>query len=440
MSQCLDCGAASDIYMNLIICAIRTHIAWGHWGTFMSNEVVHNPIKYLGNELEYLKKVLASESWSATGGSWNQTLEKKFAEKIGTKYGVAMNSGTATLHCALEAIGVEPGDEVISPALTVIMNTTSTIHATCVPVFADINPDTWTIDPKDIERKITPRTKAIFVVSIYGLPCDMDPIMALANKHNIKVIEDNAQCMLSTYKGRKAGTIGHLSSYSFENTKHISCGEGGMILTDNEKYAEMVRKVGGHGFKNLRAEEGRIRLNADVFQNPNYKRHDEIGWNYRMPEFNAAVALAQLERIEELVDLRVKSAQMFIDVMKGCDYLIPQYTPEGYTNSYYTLGARYEGQKSIGVSWEEFRKAYIANGGDGIYGAWAVPYLEPVIAERTFVKRLPQIYKNVSYASGLCPVAERVQPKLMQFKSNYRDLRLAETKAEALRKTVKQFK
>lgn len=406
----------------------------------MSTDNIQNPIKYLGNELEYLKKVLASESWSATAGSWNQTLEKKMAEKIGTKYGVALNSGTSTLHCALEAVGVEPGDEVISPAITVIMNTTSTIHANAIPVYADVNPDTWTIDPKDFERKITKKTKAVFVVSIYGLPCDMDPIMQIANKHNIKVIEDNAQCVLSTYKGRKAGTIGHLSSYSFENTKHISCGEGGMILTDNEQYAEMVRKVGGHGFKNLRAEEGRIRLNADVFQNPHYKRHDEIGWNYRLPEFNAAVALAQLERIEELVDLRVKSAELFMNVMKECDYLIPQVTPAGYTNSYYTLGVRYEGKQSKGLSWEDFRKAYIANGGDGIYGAWSVPYQEPVIAERKFVKRLPQIYQNVRYENGLCPVAEAIQPKLMQFKTNYRDLRLAEVKAEALRKTIKQFK
>ncbi|MGZ3661391.1 MAG: DegT/DnrJ/EryC1/StrS family aminotransferase, partial [Bdellovibrionota bacterium] len=176
----------------------------------MSNENIQNPIKYLGNELEYLKKVLSSESWSATGGSWNQALEQAFAKKFGAKYGVALNSGTSTLHAALEAVAVGPGDEVISPALTVIMDTTATIHANAVPVYADILPDTWTIDPKDIERKITPKTKAIFAVSIYGLPCDMDPIMALANKYNIKVIEDNAQCFLSTYKGRMTGTIGHL--------------------------------------------------------------------------------------------------------------------------------------------------------------------------------------------------------------------------------------
>jgi perosamine synthetase len=398
-----------------------------------------NPSKYLGNELEYLKKVLQSESWSATGGSWTQMLEQEFAKKFKAEYAVAMNSGTATLHCALEAAGVLPGDEVISPAITVVMDSTATFHANAVPVYADVNPETFNIDPADVARKITKKTKAIIPVSIYGLPCDLDPILELAKKHNLAVIEDNAQCFLSTYKGRLTGTIGHMSSYSFENTKHISCGEGGIVLTNDEKLAEMVRKVGGHGFKNLRAAEGRIRLNQNVFQNPNYKRHDVLGWNYRMPEFNAAVALAQLERLDELVDLRIKSARYFIEVMRSCDFLVPQKQPEGYVNSYYTLGAVYEGQAAIGVSWEDFREEYVRQGGDGIYGAWSVPYLEPMIATRQFARRCPQVYENVRYEEGLCPVAEKLQKKLMQFKTNYRDLSLAEKKADVLFKTIKKF-
>ena len=401
---------------------------------------IKNPSKYLGNELKYLEMVLQAESWSATGGSWNQALEQAFVKKIGVRYAVALNSGTSTLHAALEAAGVGPGDEVISPAITVIMDATATIHANAVPVYADIDPQTFTIDPKDIEKKITSRTKAIIPVSIYGLPPDMDPIMRIAKKYNLIVIEDNAQCFLSTYKGKLAGTIGHMASYSFENTKHISCGEGGMIITNNEKYAEMVRKIGGHGFKNLKADEGRIRLNQDVFQNPNYKRHDEIGWNYRLPEFNAAVALAQLERIDELVEMRVKSARLFIEVMSECDYLIPQKVPQGYTNSYYTLGVIYEGEKSIGIKWEDFRKEYIKNGGDGIYGAWSVPYLEPVMIERKYVRRYPEIYSDINYEKGLCPVAEYVQPKIMQFKTNYRDIKLAEEKANILHKVIKKLK
>jgi perosamine synthetase len=398
-----------------------------------------NPIKYLGNELKYIEKVLEGESWSATGGSWTTALERAFAKKIGTKFAVALNSGTSTLHAALEAVGVGAGDEVISPAITVIMDTTATMHANAVPVFTDVNPYTFTMDPDDLARKITPKTKAIITVAIYGLSPDMDLIMDIARKHNIPVIEDNAQAVLSYYKGRMLGTIGDVASFSFENTKHISCGEGGMVVTNKEAYAEMVRKIGGHGFKNLKADEGRIRLNQDVFQNPHYKRHDVLGWNYRLSEFNAAIALAQLERIEGLVDLRIKSANLFVDAMKTCDYLVPQEIPDGYVNSYYTLGVIYEGQERIGVSWEEFRKIYIEEGGDGIYGAWSVPYLEPMMVTRQFAKRCPCIYEHVSYPEGLCPVAESIQPKIMQFKTNYRDVELAERKADILRKVIKRF-
>ena len=281
----------------------------------MNTEHLQNPIKYLGNEVSYLQKVLQSESWSATGGSWNQALEKAFAQKIGTQYAVAMNSGTATLHAGLEAGGISYGDEVISPGLTVMMDTTAILHANAIPVYADIDPYTFNIDPQDIERKITPRTKAILTVSLYGLSPDMAPIMRLAKQHNLVVIEDNAESLLNKYKGESVGTLGHMSSYSFENTKHLSCGEGGILLTDNEHFAERARKIGGHGFKNLRAEEGRIRLNADVFQHPDYKRHDELGWNYRLPEFNAAIVLAQLERADKLVDMRIQSANFFVTLL-----------------------------------------------------------------------------------------------------------------------------
>lgn len=402
--------------------------------------MLQNPSKYLGNELKYLQKVLEGESWSATGGSWTIGLEKEFAKRIGTRYGVAFNSGTSTLHAALEAAGVKPGDEVISPALTVIMDSTATFHANAIPVYCDVDEKTFNLNPDDLEGKITDKTKAIVAVALYGLSPDYDRILEIAAKHNIVVIEDNAQAVLSRYKGRVLGTIGDMASFSFENTKHISCGEGGMILTDNEKYAEMVRKIGGHGFKNLRAEDGRVRLNQDMFQNPNYKRHDVLGWNYRMPEFTAAVAYAQLERVDELVKLRQDTAKLFMDVMtQECDYLIPQYTPEGYENTYYSLGVIYEGEEKIGVSWEEFRKTYVEMGGDGFYGAWSVPYLEPMIANRIFAERLPEIYRDVRYEEGICPVAEKIQKKIMQFKTNYRDLELAKIKADVLSKTIRKF-
>lgn len=398
-----------------------------------------NPSKYLGNEMEYLQKVLEGESWSATGGSWTIGLEQAFSKRIGTKYGVAFNSGTSTLHAALEAIGVGAGDEVISPALTVIMDSTATFHANAIPVYCDIEEDTFNLDPDKLEALITPNTKAIIAVALYGLSPDYDRIQAIARRHGIVVIEDDAQAVLSFYKGKMLGTIGDIASFSFENTKHISCGEGGMILTDNEEYAKACRKLGGHGFKNLRAEDGRVRLNQEVFQNPEYKRHDALGWNYRMPEFTAAVAYAQLERVDELVKLRQDCAKIFMDAMKDCDFLIPQAVPAECVNSYYSLGVRYLGKEKLGISWQDFRKAYVEAGGDGYYGAWSVPYLEPVIAERIFVERLPEIYRDVRYEEGLCPVAERVQKQIMQMKTNYRDLELAKQKADILYRVIKRY-
>ena len=399
-----------------------------------------NPSKYLGNELKYLEKVLAAESWSGTSGSWTQTLERAFAKKIGMRFGVAFNSGTATLHAALEAVGVRAGDEVISPALNVIMGTTSTFHANAIPVYADVQKGTFNIDPDDVERKITKKTKAIMAVSLYGLPPDLPRLREIADRHGIALIEDNAECILSSIDGRLAGTFGDMASYSFETTKHLSCGEGGMLVTNSEELAEKARKIGGHGFKNLKADEGRTRLNQDIFQNPDYLRHDILGWNYRLSEFGSAVALAQLERIEELVELRIKSAELFIRTLLECDYLIPQLIPSGYTNSYYTLGVVYEGLDKIGVTWKDFRAEYVKLGGDGIYSAWMVPYLEPMVANRQFVERCPGIYGDIRYSPGLCPVAETLQRKLMQFKTNYRDLSLAQNKAEILSKVIRKFK
>ena len=401
--------------------------------------IVKNRKKFIGNEHKYVNEILNSAKLSCTSGNWTNSLEVDFAKKFNCKYGVAFNSGTSTMHAALLAVGVQPGDEVISPALSVIMNTSTTIHANAIPVYVDIDPKTFCIDPKKIEEKITSKTKAIFIVNIYGLPCDIDEIMEISKKYNIPVIEDNAECFLSTYKGEIVGSHCHMSSFSFENSKHISCGEGGMIITNNKKYAKGCRKVGGHGFKSLEADNGAVKKDKNLLQNPNYERHDEIGWNYRLPEINSAIAYAQLERLEDIVQLRIDSANIFLEVIKDCSYFIPQKTPKDRTNSYWALGVIYNGEKEIGISWYDFRQKYLEMGGDGIYGAWQVPYNEPVMRERNFVKMNPEIYKNIYYEKGLCPVAEEIQKKLMVFKTNYRNLDLAKYKAYCLKKTINYY-
>ncbi|MHB9124714.1 MAG: DegT/DnrJ/EryC1/StrS family aminotransferase [Armatimonadota bacterium] len=396
-------------------------------------------------ELIYVKEVLNSGFGASTEGTMNQRLEKAFAKRFGVNYAITHSNGTATMHSCLVAAGVGPGDEVIIPALTVISNAFVTLHQNAVPVFADIDPHTLNMDPADVERKITPRTKAIIPVGLYGLPCDMDPIMALAKKHSLYVIEDNAQCYLGMYKGRLAGTIGHMASFSFENSKHITTGDGGIVITNEEALAKKIRKNSCLGFSMIEADNGRVRACKDDFQRPEFKRHDMFGWQYRLPEVAAAVGLAQVERMDTYVTKRQQMAKLFEEAVGDCDYLIPQATPEGYVHSYWTYTAIYEGENKIGVPWADFRKKYNEMGGNGVYAAWLVTYLEPVMAEMAFYgKGCPvrcPIYEGpkVEWGPGLCPVAESLQPKLMQFPLNYGTIEDAKLYADALKRTIEYF-
>jgi len=399
--------------------------------------------KYTGNELKYVSQVLDSENPENKKAPFVGKLEKAFAARFGCQYAIAHNSGTSTLHTCLAAAGVGAGDEVISPAQTVIMNSFATLHQNAVPVYADIDPDTFNIDPKSIENKITSRTKAIIAVHMHGLMADMDPIMSLAKKHSLYVIEDSAQCVLGKYKGALAGTIGHMASFSFENKKHLSAGEGGMVITNDETLATAIRKTGGLGYKTLSAGQSLRQLLPSDFQDPYYKRHDTLGWNYRMNELTAAVALAQLERVDFLVERRQKVAGYYLEELEGCDWVIPQKVPAGFENSYWTFTVKFEGEAAFGVKWKDFYDLYKKNGGDGFYGGLSVAYEEPVMRDKPFLNRyLPdnKVYKNAfNYEKGLCPVAEAIQPKMMQFKTNYRNLEIAKQKAKILKKTIKDI-
>jgi len=396
-------------------------------------------------ELMYVKEVLDSGFGASTSGNMNQRLERAFAELFGVRYAVTHCNGTATMHSCLAAAGVGPGDEVIIPALTVVSTAFVTLHQNAVPVFADIDPRTFNIDPADVARKITPRTKVIIPVGLYGLPADLDPLMKLAKEHHLYVIEDNAQCYLGEYKGRLAGTIGHMASFSFENSKHISTGDGGIAITDDEGLAKKIRKFQGAGYSTIEADEGRVRLRKDDFQNPRFLRHDSFGFNYRLPEVAAAIGLAQIQRLMHYVSLRQSIAKLFAEAIEGCEYLIPQFVPEGYVNSYWTYAMLYEGEQTSGVRWADFRRKFIEMGGDGFYAAWQVTYNEPVMKAMAFYgKGCPvhcPLYEGprVEWGPGLCPVAESVQPKLMQLQCNYGDLEEAKQKADALRRTIAYY-
>jgi len=395
-----------------------------------------NTWRFSGNELKYLREVIDSGFGSGTSGSMNNRFENAFAEQCGAKYAITFNSGTSTLHAALAALDINAGDEVIVPPLTVISNIDVIFAQNAVPVFADIDPNTFNIDPKYIEKKITKKTKCIMPVSLYGLSADLDPIMKIAKKYNIGVINDAAEAFGSLYKNKKIAEIADITSYSTENSKHITTGDGGIVVTNNEKYAIAMRKFGSLGYAAMKSGDGRIRINKNVFQDPSYKRHDTLGLNYRMPEVAAALGLAQTERLKHFVDLRIKIADMYLEAVSGCNFITPQKTPDGYLNTYWCFTVKFEHKD---VSWKEFRDKFLSFGGDGIYAAWTLSYEETVMTSEIYKKKALHYYKNLSYKKGLCPVAEITQPKLMQFVTNYGDIREASVKIKALKKTIDFF-
>ena len=315
-----------------------------------------NNSKFSGNELKYLKLVL-NKQLPKKANSWRQAFEEKFAKIYKKKYAISFNSGTSTLHAALIASGVKPGDEVISPALTVIMDTSATIHAHAIPVYADINDDDFTISPEDIIKKISKKTKAIITVSIFGQSPKMDIIKNIAFKHKIKIIEDNAESMFSTYNNKLIGHYGDISSFSFENSKHLSCGEGGVTITDNAFLAKKMRKISNHGFIKLNANSNSVKFKEEDLLDHNLKRHDEIGWNYRMPEFNAAIALAQLERAQYLVSLRIQSSKILLETIERYpDFFTPQKNCNNSVHTYWALAVKYQGDKNKGITQKTFKR------------------------------------------------------------------------------------
>ena len=395
--------------------------------------------KHIGNEIDYVCTVLDSENREARKTPFVGQLEEKFADEIGVQYAIAHNSGTATLHTSLAAAGVGPGDEVISPAQTVIMCSLAILHQNAIPVYADIQPDTLNIDPDDIERKITKKTKAIIAVHMHGLPCDMDRIMEIADKYSIAVIEDSAQCVNGEIRGRKVGGIGHLASFSFETKKHLSAGEGGIVTTNHSDYATNVRKIGGLGYKTLSAKQALRALLPEEFQDPMYKRHDTVGWNYRMNELTAAVALAQLERVDELVNRRIAVGKIFLNALKACDWIVPQHVPNGYKHTYWTFTAIFHGDTKHSITWKTFWNKFKEIGGDGFYGGLSVVYQEPVIKDGKYLTKILDKSDVTQDFDGSCPVAEDLQPRMMQFKTNYRNIEDAKRQADLLVDAIGYF-
>ncbi len=251
-----------------------------------------------GNEEKYLRECVRT-GWISSEGPYVKKFEEKFASIVGRKHGIAVSNGSAALDVAIAMLRIKPGDEVILPTFTIISCASAIVRAGAIPVVVDADPVTWNMDVSLIEEKITSRTKAIMAVHIYGLPVDMDAIIALAQTFKLKIIEDAAQAHGLKYKGKSCGSFGDVSTFSFYPNKLVTTGEGGMVLTDDDKMAEHARSL-----RNL------------CFQKEKRFIHEELGWNFRMSNLQAAVGVAQLEQLDKFANKKKKIGKRYTELLK----------------------------------------------------------------------------------------------------------------------------
>jgi perosamine synthetase len=288
---------------------------------------VNTPL-FSGNEKKYLLECIET-GWISSEGPFIRKFEEEFSKYVDRKYGIAVSNGSAALDIAIKVLDLGIGDEVIAPTFTIISPIQSIVSTGAKPVLVDCDPLTWNMDVNQIEDKITPNTKAILVVHIYGLPVDMDPILNLCEKHGLYLIEDAAEMHGQTYKGRKCGSFGTISTFSFYPNKHITTGEGGMILTNDVKLRERCLLL-----RNLAFE-------------PKGRRfvHQELGWNYRMTNMQAALGLAQLENIDTHIIIKRKIGQAYQEGLKNLQgFQLPMAKTDYADNIYWVFGLVAESQ------------------------------------------------------------------------------------------------
>lgn len=329
-----------------------------------------------GNEKKYLSECIDT-GWISSEGPFVNRFEQEFAARMGRKHGIAVCNGTAALDAAVEALGIGRGDEVILPTFTIISCIGQIVRSGATPVLVDSDPVTWNMDVSQIEAKITPRTKAIMVVHIYGLPVDMDPVLDIVQRYGLKLIEDAAEMIGQTYRGQPCGSFGNLSTFSFYPNKHITTGEGGMILTDNDDLAEICRSL-----RNL------------CFQPAKRFVHERLGWNLRMTNLQAALGLAQLERLDEFVARKRAMGARYTELLKELPGVqLPLAKTEYAENIYWVYGVVLD--ESVGFDAEEAMRR-LAKAGIGTR-----PFFWPMHQQ--------PVFKNRGWFESDCyPVAERL--------------------------------
>lgn len=382
-------------------------------------------------ELEMLAKVIEGQDLCRLnqfnkGKTFATQFEEEFAKYLGIKHALIVNSGSAALQAAVAACDIGPGDEVICTAFSYISSSGCVLSQNAIPVFADVDPKTLCIDPVDIERKITKRTKAIIPVHIFGQPCDMTSIMDISKKHNLYVIEDCCQAYGSKYKGKTVGTIGHLACFSLQQSKHITCGDGGIVASNDEKLMDKANLFANYG----------------QYKGKRYN-HLILGWNFRPSELQSAVAIAQLRKIEKFNQERRRAINLINEGLGDLQQIeIPEASPETEPN-WWWYPLRY---KEVGISYSEFKERYQKEGLDReilLFGYISnrPNYLEPVYRDMTaYRNRCPfdcKWYQNkIEYQEGLCPVLEKAMKNVLLIDTHPLNFRKIPAVVEGIRKIL----
>ena len=340
---------------------------------------VNRPL-FISNEAKYLAEAIKT-GWISSEGPFVKEFENKFAAYIGKRYGTAVSSGTAALEVAMGAINLKPGDEVIMPTFTIMSCAVAVIAYGGIPVFVDSEPDTWNMDVSQIEKKITKRTKAIMAVHIYGHPTDITPLMKLAKKHKLLVIEDAAEAIGAEYRGKRCGSFGDISCFSFYPNKTITTGEGGMLLTNNKKFRERANMLRNLGF----------------IKNKRYY-HEEIARNYRMTNIQAALGVAQLKNIRKLIAIKRRYGALYNKLLANIPCLQLPVEKTYAKNIYWMYGIVLD--KSAGFNNETFAKKLAQR------GVGTRPFFYPL--HRQPVWKKSQYRKIAERNKGNFPVADKI--------------------------------
>ena len=359
-----------------------------------------------GNEKKYLMECIET-GWISSEGPFIREFEEKFAARMGRKHGIAVCNGTAAIDAAVEALGICEGDEVIMPTFTIISCIAQIVRNGAKPVLVDSDPITWNMDVNKIEEKITSRTKAIMIVHIYGLPVDMQPVLDIAKKYGLNIIEDAAEMHGQTYKDKPCGSFGDISTFSFYPNKHITTGEGGMILTDNDTLAETCR--------NLR----------NLYFQPNKRFvHERLGWNLRMTNIQAAIGVAQLEKLDEFIKRKRSIGARYTEMLSDISsFQLPLRNTNYAENIYWVYGIVLNESLNINA---EIAMQKLAECGVGTRPFFCPMHLQPVLINKGFFVNesyhvSEQMYKRGFYIpSGLGLTEQQQEQVCIRIKSMFK--------------------